>query len=52
MRLSSFQRIVITTSVTVVVFVLLMLSKPAGPQLGGPPRGGGFPPGVTRVGTR
>ena len=52
MRFSSFQRIVMTTSVTVAVFVLLLLFKPAGPERGEPPGGAGFPPGLTQTGTR
>jgi len=52
MRLSSFQRIVLTTVATVAVFALLLLFKPAGPERGGPADGGGFPQGVTNAGTR
>jgi hypothetical protein len=51
MRLSSLQRIVLTTSTTVVVFVVLMLFKPVGPQFG-PPPGGGIRPGMTQTGRR
>lgn len=52
MRFSSFQRILMTTCVTVAVFALLLMFKPAGPERGAPPGGAGFPPGVTQAGTR